>query len=44
MYEEKNKGDVLFYEGDSGKKFFILIEGEVEFLKEIKKKQKRKKI
>jgi CRP-like cAMP-binding protein len=37
MYEERKKDDVLFYEGDSGKKFFIIIDGEVEFLKEQKK-------
>ena len=29
MYEEKKENDVVWYEGDSGKKFFIIIEGEV---------------
>jgi len=29
-----DKGDVLFYEGDKGKRFYIIIEGEVEVLKE----------
>ena len=36
ILEEKEKGDILWYEGDSGKKYFIIIEGEVEFLKEQK--------
>jgi len=32
MYEEKKAGDVIFYEGDKAKKFYIIIDGEVELL------------
>jgi len=28
-YEKRKKGDVLWYEGDSGKKYYIILEGEV---------------
>ena len=33
MLEKRKKGNILWYEGDSGKKCYIIIEGEVEFLK-----------
>jgi len=33
MYEEKAKDAVLWYEGDSGKKYYIIISGEVKFYK-----------
>lgn len=38
MYLQKNKNDVIFYEGDIGKKFYIIIDGEVEVLEEKVKK------
>ena len=42
MYCEMKKGDVVFYEGDKGRKFYIIIGGEVEVLKE-KIQEKAKK-
>ena len=33
-YVEMKQGDVVFYEGDIGKKFYIVVDGEVEVLKE----------
>merc|ERR1712113_390893 len=34
MYFSKKEGEVVFYEGDIGKRFFIIIDGEVEVLEE----------
>ena len=36
IFVEKKKDDVIFYEGDHGKKFYIIIEGKVDVLEEIK--------
>jgi CRP-like cAMP-binding protein len=33
-YLHKQKDEVIFYEGDIGKKFYIIIDGEVEVLEE----------
>jgi len=32
VYRECKAGEVLFYEGDAGKNFYIIIDGEVEVL------------
>jgi len=32
MYFSKDQDEVVFYEGDIGKKFFIIIDGEVDVL------------
>ena len=34
MYIKKEKDEVVFYEGDIGKKFYIIIDGKVEVLEE----------
>lgn len=34
MYFSKDQDEVVFYEGDIGKKFFIIIDGEVDVLEE----------
>lgn len=39
MYFSKSEDEVVFYEGDIGKKFYIIIDGEVEVLEEQNRSQ-----
>ena len=34
MYMQRKEGEVVFYEGDIGKRFYIVIDGKVEVLEE----------
>ena len=41
-YSEQKEREVVFYEGDKGRKFYIIINGSVDILEEIKKKSDQK--